>query len=139
MGGEQEGLLGLWSQPGCSGEHLGTPTHPVSIPLISLHHSPRGGALQKVQTPCADEHLMVPMQTSHDSLPALGNLLTACPHPLNQHLWANWHQDVLKSFRVVLRHMGGLATVWVCSFSRFGETRGTCHKLPGEGVACLPL
>ena len=53
-----------------------TLTHPVSIPLISLHHSPRGGVLRQVQTICADEHLTVPMQTSHDSLPALGKYHT---------------------------------------------------------------
>lgn len=29
---------------------MSTPTHPVSIPLISLHHSPWGGALRQVQT-----------------------------------------------------------------------------------------
>lgn len=35
MGGEQEGLLGLWSQPGCSGEQLGTPVPPHHVPTLS--------------------------------------------------------------------------------------------------------
>ena len=68
MGGEQEGLLGSWSQPGCSGEHL----EPLS-------------------------------------------LLTACPHPLNQHLWANWASGCVEKLPGSSKAHGGLATVWVCS------------------------
>jgi len=69
MGGEQEGLLGSWSQPGCSGNNW----EPL-CPLIT------------------------------------------CPHSLNQHLW-----NVLKSFWVVLRHMGGLATVWFVASPGLGN------------------
>ncbi|XP_070651747.1 ICOS ligand isoform X1 [Bos indicus] len=53
-------------------EHDAPAPHPVSVPLVSLHHSPRGGALQQVQTLCTDEHLTVPTQTSRGSCPALG-------------------------------------------------------------------
>lgn len=87
MGEEQEGLLGSWSQPGCSGEQLGTPVPPHRVPTLS----------ESAPLECVEK------------LPG-GSKAHGGPHHC-----------------------------LVCSFSRFGETWGTCHKPPGEGVACLPL